>query len=280
MSGISGKIPYGAGLTVKWKNSNEKGMLARRNTRPGYPIEKKFTTKEEITEYLSQEKITCLLCGRNYKALGNHIQIHNFSVEQYKLKYGLPFQKGLTCPTSVEINSNNMKKRQKEGSISKAHLTQEFYQKNANKSAEIHKERYQPFRVQNDLAILKKAQANSQAARKARTHCKYGHPYNENRRCPTCDIETSRRLKGTMDRELSKKIIVIMKCAQCGGDRPTCRLRKGMKILYCTPCLEERKKQWQTNYKIAHPERKKESIRKAQAKRKERLKALKEESTK
>ena len=143
MTGIKGKIPFGSGLTRRWSKINEDKVLKKRNTRPGYPVEIAFKTKKEIDEYLSEDRITCLLCGRKYKGLGNHIQIHGYTVDAYKIKYGLPFQRGLTCPSSVELNSSILKKRLAAGTISRAHFTKEFSQNACKKSALLYKERKQ-----------------------------------------------------------------------------------------------------------------------------------------
>lgn len=268
MTGIGGKIPYGAGLTRKWKNSNEKKLLKKRNPRPGYPLDIVFKTKEEIEEYLSQEKITCLLCGRNFKSLGNHLLIHNYSVEDYKRKYGLPFRKGLMCPANREKNSNQLKQRLKEGKISREHITPEFLRTNAKKSAELHYDRRQPFRHENDLKLLKKAVKVSSQKRKSKTHCKYGHLYNEKRICQVCNTENSRKRLGTMDRSISKTIKVTVKCSICNEDTLTCRLNKGRKIIFCEKCKLQKYRESQKKYNETYKERRKEMAKIAYEKRK------------
>ena len=37
---------------------------------PGYPVKEKFKSREAVENYLSDDRITCLICGRSYKALG------------------------------------------------------------------------------------------------------------------------------------------------------------------------------------------------------------------
>jgi hypothetical protein len=68
---------------------------------PGYPRLEAFQTMEEVREYLSQERIDCLLCGRRFKMLNTHLlRVHRMGLREYKLKCGLPLTSGLvSTPT-------------------------------------------------------------------------------------------------------------------------------------------------------------------------------------
>jgi len=100
-------------LTVSPKQINGKTKLrrlykeeeksARRFVTDGYPITRKFETLEAINEYLHGEKITCLICGKAYKALAGHLRIHLISTDDYKERYGLPYRTGLSSEGSKEL---------------------------------------------------------------------------------------------------------------------------------------------------------------------------------
>jgi len=68
-----------------------------RKVKSGYPRKTKFMSIDEVREYLNQDKIDCLICGRRLKSLSAHLaKIHRLSTDNYKIKYGLPFWQGLT----------------------------------------------------------------------------------------------------------------------------------------------------------------------------------------
>lgn len=90
----------------------------RRKVKTGFPKEFVFLNPNELNDYLSGHRITCLLCGKDYKALGHHLlKIHEMSSEDYKAKYGIPFTRGLTCESTFEKFGNNARKRIAEGKI-------------------------------------------------------------------------------------------------------------------------------------------------------------------
>ena len=58
-----------------------------------------FKTMDDIEEYFSNDRLTCLVCGRTFKALIGHIyRKHGISADEYKERFGLPFQRGLVTP--------------------------------------------------------------------------------------------------------------------------------------------------------------------------------------
>lgn len=80
-------------LANKYKQAEK---AHRRVVAEGFPKEEKFSTLEEIHEYLGGDRITCLLCGKSFKALCGHLsKIHKMSTDDYKDRYGLPFRSGL-----------------------------------------------------------------------------------------------------------------------------------------------------------------------------------------
>ena len=85
---------------------------ARRRVLPGYPKNFVFKSYDEYKQYFVGDRIICLLCGKEYRALGNHLRIsHETDIEDYKKKYGILWTKSLLCNDSHEIQSRNTKER-------------------------------------------------------------------------------------------------------------------------------------------------------------------------
>lgn len=75
----------------------------------------KFKNREEINAYFQGDKIECLLCGKYFKALATHIiRTHEYTVDEYKKEFGLPWGRGLTSNDTNTKQSLIMKKRVKE----------------------------------------------------------------------------------------------------------------------------------------------------------------------
>ena len=53
---------------------SEQKKRARRKPLRGYPIEIPFSNMDDVREYTSGERVVCLLCGREFKKLGAHIE--------------------------------------------------------------------------------------------------------------------------------------------------------------------------------------------------------------
>ena len=67
-----------------------------------------FTKKTDIENYFNGDRIECLICPKWYKSLSGHInKAHGINVDQYKLKFGLPWSKGLcSCKTADKFRDN------------------------------------------------------------------------------------------------------------------------------------------------------------------------------
>lgn len=93
---------------------NLEKRLARRVVKPGYPVEPRAMTGDEIKAYFSGDSICCLLCGKNYRSLGLHLsRVHSVSDEEYREMYGLPWGRGLTCHETYEAYSESSKTEEK-----------------------------------------------------------------------------------------------------------------------------------------------------------------------
>jgi hypothetical protein len=141
--GLTGNVKHSNGMKWSQQRLNEYKMLKRRKVLPGFPVDKVFQTKEEIDEYLSGDRIVCLLCGKSYKSLCSHIGVHGFNVDGYREKYGLPFRSGLCGENTSELISKHFKKLVKDGIIGKP--TEENIKK---MQSAVHNQRFQPFRKQ------------------------------------------------------------------------------------------------------------------------------------
>jgi ROS/MUCR transcriptional regulator protein len=143
----------------------EQKRAARRKIRPGFPKTFIFTDPKELHEYLNNETITCLRCGKEFKSLGIHLQnVHNMNPDEYRSIYGIPWTKGLTCASTTKIRSEITKEKFKTGEF-KASKEQAAL---ARKSLKKQRPR-QPIRevlCANNLAILNADSAGKEAERR------------------------------------------------------------------------------------------------------------------
>jgi predicted transcriptional regulator len=92
------------------RNRKYRNINAKKYT--GYPDNFKFESADQIKEYLSHDKITCLLCGKDYTTLAVHLSfIHRIPVRDYKIKFGIPIKYGLCTKEFSNKHSLRMKKR-------------------------------------------------------------------------------------------------------------------------------------------------------------------------
>jgi hypothetical protein len=77
---------------------------ARRRVLPGFPVVPRPFTLEEVRDYFSSDKITCLLCGKQYLRISaQHLrEIHEIDEDTYRERYGLPWRRGLTGVSAHE----------------------------------------------------------------------------------------------------------------------------------------------------------------------------------
>jgi hypothetical protein len=88
----------------------------RRKVLEGFPITRAFESIDEVKEYLSGDKIICLLCGKAYKSLGVHLlRIHDVAVDEYRERYKIPWTYGVLSKKSHEAYSKTMTRRIAEG---------------------------------------------------------------------------------------------------------------------------------------------------------------------
>lgn len=63
-----------------------------------FPRREPLQTKAEVDEYFSHDEIQCLVCGKWFAELShNHLfRKHDFTLDEYREHFGLPWQHGLT----------------------------------------------------------------------------------------------------------------------------------------------------------------------------------------
>lgn len=84
----------------------------------GYPKDEVFTSIKEVHTYLDGEKVACLLCGRQYAALGGHItRIHQMTSDDYRQRYGIPYKYGLASKKFRAHAARRMKQMRKDGVV-------------------------------------------------------------------------------------------------------------------------------------------------------------------
>lgn len=92
--------------------------IEREKVLPGFPIETPFKNLKDVKEYLSGDKIICLLCGKSYKSLNMHlIKTHKFSHSEYHIKYNIPWTYGLVCSSVSEKLSRSIKNSMQTGKL-------------------------------------------------------------------------------------------------------------------------------------------------------------------
>jgi hypothetical protein len=88
---------------------------------PGFPWKDKFKTMEEVDEYFDRDKITCLVCGRDYISLHKHLLFtHDMTPETYKESFGLPWRRGLISRLLKEKQGAIMNRQRKDGILPQA----------------------------------------------------------------------------------------------------------------------------------------------------------------
>lgn len=100
-------------------------MTRRRSRKPldGYPVTEGFQSREAVENYLSDDRIVCLLCGRAFKALSGHLgSMHGITGDEYKDMFNIPYNYGLARETTRKLHSKNAKQRIKENPDHVAHL--------------------------------------------------------------------------------------------------------------------------------------------------------------
>lgn len=243
--GLSGNIHTPAALLVSWKRSAEKKALKKRTPLPGYPVEHRFTSSVDVDAYLNVDKIVCLMCGRAFKSVGNHLLVHNITVRDYQEKYNLPFDRGLSGIARTEALADHLKKRIESGELDLSHLTDRQRQK----ALAVSNVTRSPYKIMKDKEKIRDAIDASTKARIEKTQCSRGHPYEEGkRRCGICALDLLRKRKGYLPQKVAAKTYADGVCAGCGVTVAATRLSANNKNLKCKQCKLDAYRVWHKKY--------------------------------
>jgi hypothetical protein len=151
--------------TASQKDKHWRRAAGVRLVLAGYPVKSGYMDKEQIESYLSGDKITCLLCGKNSPVLSHHIKvIHNVTPEEYKQMYGLPFSIGLAAGEWRKLSAERSRQLVKDGKILTLESRGKFHgvgkrvrspyflkasKENLKKAISSNKENYKPNLVEN-----------------------------------------------------------------------------------------------------------------------------------
>lgn len=161
-----------------------------------------FITSKEADDYLNNNTIECLLCGKYYHSLGQHLKKHDMSIGDYKERYNLPLNKSLAGNLYKAKGRFNMDRLKKEGILTNDHLTKEHYQMMTERAKKVGIQ--SGYKNICDNAKMKKAIKASVESRRNQTYCRNGHPFPKNkRRCQICNTENARRLNGHIPRDIA-----------------------------------------------------------------------------
>jgi hypothetical protein len=73
-----------------------------------------FHTRQQVERYFNSETIECLLCGRRFRRLGQHLAAkHDMRADDYRRRFGLPWSRGLTSAASRNASGWNPERREK-----------------------------------------------------------------------------------------------------------------------------------------------------------------------
>lgn len=79
-----------------------------------------FSTLDQVREYLSGDKIRCLVCGKNLRRLQHkHLAMHDLDADSYRERYGIPWTFSLTSAPSRQATSVKFGEAQRRGLLSK-----------------------------------------------------------------------------------------------------------------------------------------------------------------
>lgn len=107
-------------MTSRQKKPRGKKSAPQKKVKPlrGYPKTKPFATIDAVKSYLDGDKVTCLLCGREYVALGGHITTkHDMTSDDYRELFGIPYSYGLAGKAFREEGKRRIRRLRKEGRV-------------------------------------------------------------------------------------------------------------------------------------------------------------------
>ena len=236
---FTGKIAVGASLTRRWEKNNARLRARNRKVLNGYPIDEPFKNIEDVEHYLSGDKVTCLLCGKQYNSLGTHLFVHNYTPSTYREKYKIPNTFGLIGTNTFNKFSEQAKKQHQAGIMPNAgEIIKDYYANGGSRKPSGYKS---VKGLENDKEKAKRVAKYSEISHKTRlqkTHCSNGHPLKEigNPYCKICAREWARKREGYLPREEALTTYVNIVCTFCGKETPSLKICSTRKVVQCKEC--------------------------------------------
>lgn len=73
----------------------------------------KFQSLYDVREYLSGDRIECLVCGKSFRRLqAKHLLLHDLDADGYRERFGIPWSYSLTSAVSREKSSKSIGEKQ------------------------------------------------------------------------------------------------------------------------------------------------------------------------
>jgi hypothetical protein len=96
-----------------------KFLSSRKKKSSAHPWQGKFTSLEEIRAYLDNEKLTCLICGKEYSMLTSHLKRgHQIHPDEYKERYGITYTSRLAGTAFKAIARKLFLQKVRQGKLS------------------------------------------------------------------------------------------------------------------------------------------------------------------
>jgi len=84
-----------ARFSASKKLSSARQRAASSGVRDGFPVNEPFASLQAIRDYLSGDRITCLICGNDKIGLATHLKVHGMTADTYKAQYNIPLSYAL-----------------------------------------------------------------------------------------------------------------------------------------------------------------------------------------
>ncbi len=121
---------------------NAERRAARRLVLPGFPISPIKFSKVEVDQYFSGDRIQCLVCGKTYRRLARHLDLHSLTEDDYRELYGLPWRRGLCGTAAFQAHSAAVNLRIEQGFMPPCDAENRAKAHEAIRQGHV---RYQPF---------------------------------------------------------------------------------------------------------------------------------------
>lgn len=94
------------------ERARAKRAYQRKSILPGFPVRVPCPSLADAKAYLAEPKLVCLLCGKAYGILANHLRnTHGVTPDEYRAAYHLPWSAGLAGAQLASVKSKSLRER-------------------------------------------------------------------------------------------------------------------------------------------------------------------------